>query len=168
MPAPVLVIAPPDAPALADFSEEDPHDLIEEAEAPHTPAPEAADVPVRRGSRRLRHAAILAAGRVCARSGGPCRKRVGAAARRSSRNPLQLPPLPPPPKQHLRSGAAPVIPPADFLRVRHSVTYTPSAGLKPGTTYGVTRSITRPSKPGTTIGLTPGTIRSADLQVGPI
>jgi general secretion pathway protein A len=112
-PAPVLVIASPspDAPALANFTKENPHDLIE-ALAPHTPAAEAADVPVRRGSRRLRHAAILAVA-------GLALILAGLVANEwELRNaeltyPLPLPPLPTPPKQHVRSGAAPVVRPAD-------------------------------------------------------
>jgi len=113
-PAKVLVIASPpaDAPALADFAEEDPHGLIEEAQVPHTPVPQAAAVPVSHGSRRLRHAAILALA-------GFALIMAGLAAnewelrREELTHPVQLPPVPPPPKQHLRSGAAPVIPPAD-------------------------------------------------------
>jgi len=116
IPAPVLLIASPspDAPALADFTEEDPndltqvpHDLIDE-EA-HAPVPDAAEVPARRGNRRLRHAAILALA-------GFALIMAGLAAnewelrREELTHPLQLPPLPSPPKQHVRSGAAPVIP----------------------------------------------------------
>ena len=103
-PTPVLVIASPspDAPALAEFSEE----------APHTPSLEAADVPVRRGSRRLRHAAILALVGFALILAGLIANEW-ELKREELTHPVQLPLLPPPPKQHVRSGAASVIPPAD-------------------------------------------------------
>jgi general secretion pathway protein A len=113
-PTPVLVIASPspDAPALAEFREEDPHDLIEEVQAPHPPASEAADVPVRRGSRRLRHAAMLAlVGFALILAGLVANE--WELKREELTHPVQLPPLPPPPKQYVRSGAVSVIPPAD-------------------------------------------------------
>ena len=110
IPAPVLVIASPtsDAPALADFSEEDPQTVTgDEAVVPDPPA----DPPVRRISRRLRRAAALAiAGVVLIMAGLVVNE--WELRREELTHPLPLPPLPPPPKQHVRAGVAPVIPPA--------------------------------------------------------
>jgi len=111
MTAPVLVIASPspDAPALADFAQEDPHDLIDEE--PHVLAPDAAEVARHRGSRRLRHAAILAVAGIALIIAGLA-VNEWELRREELAHPVQLPLLPPPPSQHVRSGAAPVIPPA--------------------------------------------------------
>jgi type II secretory pathway predicted ATPase ExeA len=110
-PAPVLLIASPspDMPALADFTEEAPHDLIDDE--PHVPAPDAADVPARPGGRRLRHAAILAVAGLALIIAGIA-VNEWELRREELTQPVQLPPLPPPPAQHVRYGAAPVIPPA--------------------------------------------------------
>ena len=112
IPAPVLVIASPtaDAPALADFSEEDPQTVT--AEAAVAPAPSAEpELPVRRISRRLRRAAALAiVGVVLIMAGLAVNE--WELRREELSHPLALPPLPPPPKQHVRAGLAPVIPPA--------------------------------------------------------
>ena len=108
--APVLVIASPtpDAPALADFSEEDPQ--VDPVQEPIDPLP-SADVPVRRISRRLRRAAALAiAGVVLIMAGLAVNE--WELRREELSHPLAFPPLPPAPKQHVRAGAAPVIPPA--------------------------------------------------------
>ena len=113
---PALVIASPspDELALANFTTENPHDLIE-AQAAHTASPAAADVPVRRGSQRLRRAAILVVAVLAMVLAGLVvseweLRNVGLTY------PLPPPPLPTPPKQHVRSGAAPVIPPASASR----------------------------------------------------
>jgi hypothetical protein len=108
--APVLVItaAPPDAPALADFREEGPR--APAGEPPPMPVASAAP-PTRRISRRLRRAAILAIGGVLLIMAGLAFNEW-ELRREELTHPLPLPPLPPPLKQHVRMGAAPVIPPA--------------------------------------------------------
>lgn len=110
-PAPVLVITSPspDVPALAEFAEEEPHDLI--AEEPHAPVPNAPEVAVRHGSQRLRHAAILAVAGLALIIAGIA-VNEWELRREELTHPVHLPPLPPPPTQHVRFGAAPVIPPA--------------------------------------------------------
>jgi general secretion pathway protein A len=107
---PVFVItAPPaDASALADFCEEGPRPPT--GESPIVPVPSAAP-PVRRISRRLRRAAILAIVGVLLIMAGLA-VNEWELRREELTHPLPIPPLPPPLKQHVRFGAAPVIPPA--------------------------------------------------------
>lgn len=111
IPPPVVVIASPasDAPALSDFSEEDPQAAAVEEE-PIEPVP-SADVSVRRISRRLRRAAVLAIAGVLLIMAGLAVNEWELRGEELT-HPLPMPPLPPPPKQHVRAGAAPVIPPA--------------------------------------------------------
>ena len=110
VPAPVLLIASTasDAPALADFTEEEPHALT--SKAPSVPAP-SAHPPVRRISRRLRRAAILAIAGVLLIMAG-LMVNEWELRREELTHPLPLPPLPAPPRHNVRGGAAPVIPPA--------------------------------------------------------
>ena len=127
-PATVLVIASPlpDASALANFMEEDPHELIEEAQALHTPCRKQPTFPcvaaadgcatppfsLWQGSRSFWRGLSQTSGSCGTQSSRircHCRRcRLNRAAHQRRRGP-----------RHSAGG---------LLRVRHSVTYTPSAG----------------------------------------